>query len=203
LFLFDLRQAVADGQVEIRPIQAMINHHSTQVFFHDLMLPGDALIGEAGKGFKYILDGMNAERILIAAESIGDGYWFVERARNYASERRVFGRAIGANQGIQFPIARAYADLRAADLMRFEAATLFDAGQACGAEANMAKLLAADAAWDLANAALQTHGGFGFATEYDIERKFRETRLYQVAPVSTNMILSYLAQHVLGMPRSY
>ncbi|MAA73316.1 MAG: acyl-CoA dehydrogenase [Salinisphaeraceae bacterium] len=203
LFLFDLRQAVDDGQVEIRPIQAMINHHSTQVFFHDLMLPGDALIGEAGKGFKYILDGMNAERILIAAESIGDGYWFVERARNYASERRVFGRAIGANQGIQFPIARAYADLRAADLMRFEAATLFDAGQACGAEANMAKLLAADAAWDLANAALQTHGGFGFATEYDIERKFRETRLYQVAPVSTNMILSYLAQHVLGMPRSY
>jgi len=172
-------------------------------FFSDLEIPAENLIGEEGKGFRYILDGMNAERILIAAECVGDGYWFVERACGYAKERVVFGRPIGMNQGVQFPLARAYINVEAANLMRFRSAELFDAGQACGAEANMAKLLAADASWEAANAAIQTHGGFGFATEYDIERKFRETRLYQVAPISTNLILSYMAEHVLGLPRSY
>ncbi|MEZ4734086.1 MAG: acyl-CoA dehydrogenase family protein [Caldilineaceae bacterium] len=202
IFLVDLREAVGNG-VTIQPIPTMINHHTAQVFFDNLVVPVENRIGEEGQGFRYLLDGLNAERILIAAESIGDGYWFVERATTYAKERVVFDRPIGQNQGIQFPIARAYVNLRAADLMRFEAATLFDAGRPCGAEANMAKLLAADAAWEAANATMQTFGGFAFASEYDIERKFRETRLYQVAPISTNLVLSYVAQHVLGLPRSY
>jgi len=202
IFLIDLRAAVGNG-ITIQPIPAMINHHTTQVFFDNLIVPVANRIGEEGQGFRYLLDGLNAERILIAAESIGDGYWFVERATTYAKERVVFDRPIGQNQGIQFPLARAYVNLRAADLMRFAAATLFDANQPCGAEANMAKLLAADAAWEAANATMQTFGGFAFATEYDIERKFRETRLYQVAPISTNLVLSYIAQHVLGLPRSY
>ncbi len=202
VFLVDLREAVGHG-VKIEPIETMINHHTTQVFFDDLRVPAGNLIGEEGRGFRYILDGMNAERILIAAECIGDGDWFIDRASNYAKERVVFGRPIGRNQGIQFPIARAYANVRAADLMRREAARLYDAGLPCGAEANMAKLLAADASWEAANAALQTYGGFGFAREYDVERKFRETRLYQIAPISTNLILSYVAQHVLGLPRSF
>jgi len=202
LFLVQLREVVGKG-VEIRPIETMINHHTTQVFFDDLEVPAENLIGEEGRGFRYILDGMNAERILIAAECVGDGDWFIETASGYAGGREVFGRPIGANQGIQFPIARAYAHVRAADLMRWRAAGLYDAGERCGAEANMAKLLAADASWEAANACLQTHGGFGFAREYDVERKFRETRLYQVAPISTNLVLSYLAQHVLGLPRSY
>lgn len=202
IFLVDLREAIGKG-VTIHPIPTMINHHTAQVFFDHLIVPAENRIGEEGKGFRYLLDGLNAERILIAAESIGDGYWFVERATTYAKERVVFDRPIGQNQGIQFPLARAYVNLRAADLMRFEAATLFDAHQPCGAEANMAKLLAADAAWEAANATMQTFGGFAFASEYDIERKFRETRLYQVAPISTNLVLSYVAQHVLGLPRSY
>lgn len=202
IFLIDLRTALGNG-VTIQSIPTMINHHTAQVFFDNLLVPVENRIGEEGKGFRYLLDGLNAERILIAAESIGDGYWFVERATAYAKERVVFDRPIGQNQGIQFPLARAYVNLRAADLMRFEAAALFDAGQACGAEANMAKLLAADAAWEAANATMQTFGGFAFASEYDIERKFRETRLYQVAPISTNLVLSYVAQHVLGLPRSY
>lgn len=202
IFLIDLRQAVGNG-VTIQPIPTMINHHTAQVFFDNLIVPAENRIGEEGKGFRYLLDGLNAERILIAAESIGDGYWFVERATAYAKERVVFDRPIGQNQGIQFPLARAYVNLRAADLMRYEAAALFDAGKPCGAEANMAKLLAADAAWEAANATMQTFGGFAFATEYDIERKFRETRLYQVAPISTNLVLSYVAQHLLGLPRSY
>ena len=202
VFLVDLRTAVGSG-VTIEPIEVMINHHTTQVFFDDLLVPAANLIGEEGMGFRYILDGMNAERILIAAECIGDGYWFIDRATKYAGERTVFERPIGQNQGIQFPIARAYADIRAADLMRYEAASLFDDGQPCAPEANMCKLLAADASWEAANVALQTYGGFGFAREYDIERKFRETRLYQIAPISTNLILSYLAQHVLGLPRSF
>lgn len=202
VFLIDLREAVGNG-VTIEPIEVMINHHTTQVFFDDLSVPLDSLIGEEGMGFRYILDGMNAERILIAAECIGDGYWFIDRASRYAKERVVFERPIGQNQGIQFPIAQAYIHIRAADLMRFEAARLFDSGQPCGAEANMAKLLAADASWEAANVALQTYGGFGFAKEYDVERKFRETRLYQIAPISTNLILSYIGQHVLGMPRSF
>jgi acyl-CoA dehydrogenase len=202
VFLIDLREAVGNG-VTIEPIEVMINHHTTQVFFDDLRVPLDSLIGEEGMGFRYILDGMNAERILIAAECIGDGYWFIDRANRYAKERVVFDRPIGQNQGIQFPIAQAYIHIRAADLMRFEAARLFDSGQPCGAEANMAKLLAADASWEAANVTLQTYGGFGFAKEYDIERKFRETRLYQIAPISTNLILSYIGQHVLGMPRSF
>ncbi|HYW92370.1 MAG TPA: acyl-CoA dehydrogenase family protein [Gammaproteobacteria bacterium] len=202
LFLVHLREAVGKG-VEIRPIETMINHHTTQVFFDDLEVPAENLIGEQGRGFRYILDGMNAERILIAAECVGDGDWFIETASRYAGGREVFGRPIGANQGIQFPIARAYAHIRAADLMRYRAAELYDSGERCGAEANMAKLLAADASWEAANACLQTHGGFGFAREYDVERKFRETRLYQVAPISTNLVLAYLAQHVLGLPRSY
>lgn len=202
IFLINLRQAVGNGVV-IEPIETMINHHTTQVFFDDLRIPLDSLIGEEGMGFKYILDGMNAERILIAAECIGDGYWFIDRATAYAKERIVFERPIGQNQGVQFPIAQAYIHTRAADLMRFDAARLFDSGQACGAEANMAKLLAADASWEAANVTLQTYGGFGFAKEYDIERKFRETRLYQIAPISTNLILSYIGQHLLGMPRSF
>lgn len=202
IFLVDLRQAIGHG-VTILPIPTMINHHTAQVFFDQLLVPVENRIGEEGKGFRYLLDGLNAERILIAAESVGDGYWFVERATTYAKERVVFDRPIGQNQGIQFPIARAYVNLRAADLMRFDAAARFDANKACGAEANMAKLLAADAAWEAANATMQTFGGFAFANEYDIERKFRETRLYQVAPISTNLVLSYVAQHILGLPRSY
>ncbi len=201
VFLIDLKSALDQG-VTVTPIETMINHQTTQIFFDDLRIPADSLIGEEGKGFRYILDGMNAERTLIAAECIGDGYWFTDRATQYATEREVFGRPIGQNQGIQFPIARAYINVRAADLMRFEAARLFDAGKPCGAEANMAKLLAADASWEAANVTLQTYGGFGFAREYDIERKFRETRLYQVAPISTNLILSYIGQHILGLPRS-
>ncbi|HSB73469.1 MAG TPA: acyl-CoA dehydrogenase family protein [Candidatus Methylomirabilis sp.] len=202
VFLLDLRHAVGNG-LTVRPIRNMMNHETNEVFFDDLKVPVENLVGEEGKGFRYILDGMNAERILIAAECIGDGYWFIDRATAYAKERVVFDRPIGKNQGIQFPIARAYVSVEAANLMRFRAAGLFDAGEACGAEANMAKLLAADASWEAANVAIQTHGGFGFATEYDIERKFRETRLYQVAPVSTNLILAYIGEHVLGLPRSY
>ncbi|MBS1834798.1 MAG: acyl-CoA/acyl-ACP dehydrogenase [Acidobacteria bacterium] len=202
VFLVDLRDAEARG-LRVRPIDNMVNHETNELFFEDFEIPAESLIGEEGKGFRYILDGMNAERILIAAECIGDGFWFIDRARRYASERIVFDRPIGMNQGVQFPIARAYANVRAADLMRYEAARLFDAGQACGAEANMAKLLAADASWESANVCLQSHGGFGFAAEYDVERKFRETRLYQVAPISTNLILSYLGEHVLELPRSF
>jgi acyl-CoA dehydrogenase len=189
--------------MSVRPIRNMVGHETNEIFFDDFEVPAGNLIGEEGKGFRYILDGMNAERILIAAECIGDGYWFVDRARKYASSRNVFDRPIGKNQGIQFPIATAYAHVRAADLMRYEAARLFDAGQPCGGEANMAKMLAADASWEAANVCLQTHGGFGFAAEYDVERKFRETRLYQVAPISTNLILSYVAEHILGLPRSF
>ena len=202
VFLFDMRQALGHG-LSIRPLRAMINHHTTEVFFDELRIPADSLIGEEGRGFRYLLDGLNAERILIAAEAIGDARWFIEKARTYATERVVFDRPIGQNQGIQFPIARAYAATEAADLMVNKAAQLFDDGEACGAEANMAKLLAADASWQAADMCLQTHGGFGFAEEYDVERKFRETRLFQVAPISTNLILAYLAEHVLGLPRSY
>ena len=202
IFLVDLRGAEQKGMT-VRPIRNMVNHETNEVFFEDFEVPAENLIGHEGMGFRYILDGMNAERILIAAECIGDGYWFIDKARTYANERIVFDRPIGKNQGVQFPIARAYANVRAADLMRFEAARLFDAGQPAGAEANMAKLLAADASWEAANACLQTFGGFGFAAEYDVERKFRETRLYQVAPISTNLILSYIGEHVLGMPRSF
>jgi acyl-CoA dehydrogenase len=202
VFLVDVRESLERG-LTVRPIRNMVNHETNEVFFDNLEIPSENLVGEEGKGFSYILDGMNAERILIAAECIGDGYWFIDKARKYASERIVFDRPIGQNQGIQFPIAQAYANVRAADLMRYEAARLFDAGQPCGAEANMAKLLAADASWQMANVCLQTHGGYGFAAEYDVERKFRETRLYQVAPISTNLILSYLGEHVLGMPRSF
>ena len=202
LFLVDLRNAHARG-LTVRPIRNMVNHETNEVFLEDFEVPADHLIGAEGEGFRAVLDGMNAERILIAAECVGDGYWFVDRARTYASERIVFDRPIGQNQGIQFPIARAYANVRAADLMRYEAARLFDAGRPAGAEANLAKLLAADASWEAANMCLQTFGGFGFAAEYDVERKFRETRLYQVAPVSTNLILSYVAEHVLGLPRSF
>jgi alkylation response protein AidB-like acyl-CoA dehydrogenase len=202
VFVVDLREALDQG-LTIRPIRAMLNHATTEVFFDDLEVPAANLIGEEGRGFRYILDGMNAERILIAGECIGDLRWFVEKARTYASERVVFGRPIGQNQGVQFPIARAYAQGEAATLMVRRAAALFDAGRPCGKEANMAKLLAAEASWAAAEACLQTHGGYGFAEEYDVERKFRETRLYQVAPVSTNLILAYLAEHVLGLPRSY
>jgi acyl-CoA dehydrogenase len=202
IFVIELRHALGNGMT-IHPIRNMVNHETSEVFFEDLEVPAANLIGEEGHGFRYILDGMNAERILIAAECIGDGYWFIERARSYASERVVFDRPIGRNQGIQFPIARAYANVRAADLMRYEAARLFDEGKPAGAEANLAKLLAADASWEAANVCLQTFGGFGFAAEYDVERKFRETRLYQVAPISTNLILSYIGEHVLGMPRSF
>ena len=202
IFLVDVHAALKQGMT-IRPIDNMVNHETNEVFFEELEIPAENMIGKEGEGFKYILDGLNAERTLIAAECIGDGYWFVERAKNYASERVVFDRPIGKNQGVQFPIAESFIELRAADLMRFRACALFDAHQPCGAEANMAKYLAAKASWEAANACLQTHGGFGFATEYDIERKFRETRLYQVAPISTNLILSYVAEHVLGLPRSY
>ena len=202
VFLIDMRDALGKG-LTIRPIRAMLNHSSCEVFFDGLRIPADSLIGEEGKGFRYILDGMNAERILIAAECIGDARWFIEKAAAYARERVVFGRPIGQNQGIQFPIARAYAATEAASLMVDRAAALFDAGERCGPEANMAKLLAADASWQAADMCLQTHGGFGFAEEYDVERKFRETRLYQVAPVSTNLILAYLGEHVLDLPRSY
>jgi acyl-CoA dehydrogenase len=202
IFLVDLRETVGKS-ITVRPIRNMVNHETNELFIDNLEIPAGNLIGEEGKGFRYILDGLNAERILIAAECIGDGYWFVDKAGEYAKNRVVFDRPIGKNQGVQFPIARAYVNVRAADLMRFEAARLFDAKQQCGAEANMAKLLAADASWEAANACLQTHGGFGFAAEYDVERKFRETRLYQVAPISTNLILSYVGEHVLGLPRSF
>ena len=202
VFLVDLRQAIGHG-VAVRPIHTMMNHHTNELFIDNLEVPAENLIGEEGNGFRYIIDGMNAERILIAAECIGDGYWFVDRARTYAKDRVVFDRPIGQNQGVAFPIARAYVNVRAADLMRYDAAAKFDRSEACGAEANMAKLLAADASWEAANAALQTYGGFGFASEYDIERKFRETRLMQVAPISTNLILSFVAEHVLGLPRSF
>ncbi|MBC2586899.1 acyl-CoA dehydrogenase family protein [Rhodococcus aetherivorans] len=200
LFLIDLRET--EG-VEARPLRTMVNHETNEVFFNDAFIPASSLIGEEGRGFKYVLDGMNAERILVASECIGDGRWFVERAARYSTDRVVFGRPIGQNQGIQFPIARAHVHVEAADLMRWRAADLFDSHQPCGTEANMAKMLAADASWEAANAALQTHGGYGFAVEYDIERKFRETRLFQVAPISTNLILSYVGEHVLGMPRSF
>ena len=200
--LVDLRQAVGHG-LTIRPIRTMMNHATTEVFFDDLEVPVENLVGEEGQGFRYLLDGLNAERILIASECIGDGRWFLDRACRYANERVVFNRPIGQNQGVQFPLARAYANVEAASLMVAHAAQLFDSHQPCGAQANMAKLLAADASWESANAAIQTHGGFGFAEDYDIERKFRETRLYQVAPISTNLILAYLAEHVLGLPRSY
>ena len=202
IFIVDLRDAAKTG-MSIRPIRNMVNHETNELFFDNLDIPAENLIGEEGKGFKYILDGLNAERILIAAECIGDGYWFIDRATHYARERVVFDRPIGKNQGIQFPIARAYVNVEAANLMRFKAAALFDAKKPCGSEANMAKLLAADASWEAANACLQTYGGFGFAAEYDVERKFRETRLYQVAPISTNLILAYIGEHVLGMPRSF
>jgi acyl-CoA dehydrogenase len=202
VFILDMREAVGQG-LSIRPIRTMMNHATTEIFFDDVKVPAENLIGEEGQGFRYILSGMNAERILIAAECIGDAKWFIERARGYANERVVFGRPIGANQGVQFPIAKAYAQMRAAELMVREAGRLYEAGIACGAEANMAKMLAADASFDAANVCIQTHGGFGFAEEYDVERKFRETRLYQVAPISTNLILAYLAEHVLGLPRSY
>ncbi|ODV43250.1 acyl-CoA dehydrogenase [Cupriavidus sp. UYMMa02A] len=202
VFVVDLREAIGKG-LTVRPIRNMVNHETNELFFDNLEVPAANLIGEEGKGLKYILDGMNAERILIAAECIGDGYWFVERASNYARERVVFDRPIGQNQGIQFPIARSYVNVEAASLMRYKAAALFDAGKPCGKEANISKLLAADASWEAANVCLQTHGGFGFAAEYDVERKFRETRLYQVAPISTNLILSYVAEHVLELPRSF
>jgi acyl-CoA dehydrogenase len=202
ILLVDLRQAVGRG-LTIRPVRTMMNHATTELFFDDLEVPADALVGEEGQGFRYLIDGLNAERILIAAECIGDGRWFVDRAAAYARQRIVFNRPIGKNQGVQFPIARAHVNVEAADLMRFRAAGLFDGGDSCGAEANMAKLLAADASWEAANVAIQTHGGFGFAEDYDIERKFRETRLYQVAPISTNLILAYVAEHVLALPRSY
>ena len=201
-FLVDMR-AVLNKGLTIRPIRTMMNHNSCEVFFEDMRIPAESRIGEEGKGFRYILSGMNAERILIAAECIGDAKWFIDKSRDYARERHVFGRAIGQNQGIQFPIAAAYAKMRAAELMVRDAISRYEASLDCGAEANMAKMLAADASWEAANVCVQTHGGFGFAEEYDVERKFRETRLYQVAPISTNLILSYLAEHVLDLPRSY
>jgi acyl-CoA dehydrogenase len=202
IFLVDLREAVGHG-LTVRPIANMVNHETNELFIDNLEVPAANLIGEEGKGFRYILDGLNAERTIIAAECIGDGYWFIDKVTRYASERVVFGRPIGRNQGVQFPIAEAHIELEAANLMRFEACRLFDAHQPCGAQANMAKYLAAKASWEAANACLQFHGGFGFAADYDVERKFRETRLYQVAPISTNLILSYVAEHVLGLPRSF
>ncbi len=202
IFLVDLREATGNG-MEVRPIANMVNHETNELFFENLEIPVENLIGNEGRGFKYILDGLNAERALIAAECIGDGYWFIERATRYANERRVFDRPIGQNQGVQFPIAQSHIEVEAANLMRYRACELFDAGKPCGAEANMAKYLAAKASWEAGEACLQTHGGFGFACEYDIERKFRETRLYQVAPISTNLILSFVAEHVLGLPRSF
>ena len=201
VFIVDLREA--KGKLEVKPLDLMINHHTNSLFFDGVEVPAENLVGEEGKGFRYIIDGWNAERILVAAEAIGDGRWFIERAAKYASERIVFGRAIGSNQGIQFPIAKAYANVEAADLVRYQAATKFHRKEKCGAEANMAKLLASEAAWEAANACLTTHGGYGFAVEYDVERKFRETRLLTVAPVSNNLVLAYLGQHVLGMPKSY
>ena len=202
IFMVDLKQAIGKG-MEVRPIRNMVNHETNELFFENLEIPAENLIGEEGRGFRYILDGLNAERTLIAAECIGDGRWFVERVARYAKERVVFGRPIGQNQGVQFPIAEAHIEVEAADLMRWRACDLYDAHQPCGAEANMAKYLAAKASWEAGNACLQFHGGFGFADEYDVERKFRETRLYQVAPISTNLILSYVAEHVLGLPRSF
>ena len=201
-FIVDMKAALGNG-LTIRPIRTMMNHNSCEVFFDNMIVPAENLVGEEGKGFRYILDGMNAERLLIASESIGDAKWFTAKSVAYANERKVFGRPIGQNQGIQFPIAKAYAQMRAAELLVREGCRKFEAGEHCGEEANVAKMLAADAAWAAAEACIQTHGGFGFAEEYDIERKFRETRLYQVAPISTNLILSYVAEHVLGMPRSY
>ena len=202
VFLVDLHHAIGNG-LTVKPIRNMVGHETNELFFDNLDIPAENLIGEEGSGFRYILDGLNAERILIAAECVGDGYWFIDKVSAYAKERIVFDRPIGQNQGVQFPIARAYVNVEAASLMRFEAARKFDAEEDCGAEANMAKLLAADASWEAANACLQFHGGFGFAQDYDVERKFRETRLYQVAPISTNLILSYIAEHVLGLPRSF
>ena len=202
IFMVDLRLAERSGMT-VRPIANMVNHETNELFFENLEIPTENLIGEEGAGFRYILDGLNAERTLIAAECIGDGYWFIDRVSAYVRERIVFGRPIGQNQGVQFPIAQAYIELEAANLMRWKACELFDAGRKCGAEANMAKYLAAKASWEAANACLQFHGGFGFAHEYDVERKFRETRLYQVAPISTNLILSYIAEHELGLPRSF
>lgn len=202
VFIVDLHQAIGHGMT-VRPIMNMVNHETNEVFFDNLEIPAENLIGAEGQGFRYILDGLNAERTLIAAECIGDAYWFVDKARRYASERVVFNRPIGQNQGVAFPIADAYIETEAANLMRFKACALFDAGQPCGGEANMAKYLAAKASWEAANTCLQTHGGFGFAHEYDVERKFRETRLYQVAPISTNLIYSYVAEHLLGLPRSF
>ncbi|WP_175741787.1 acyl-CoA dehydrogenase family protein [Burkholderia ambifaria] len=202
IFIVDLHHAIGNGMT-VRPIPNMVNHETNELFFDNLEIPAENLIGDEGQGFKYILDGLNAERTLIAAECIGDGYWFVDKVSQYVKDRVVFGRPIGQNQGVQFPIARAFVNVEAASLMRFEAARRFDAHEPCGAQANMAKLLAADASWEAANACLQFHGGFGFAFEYDVERKFRETRLYQVAPISTNLILSYVAEHILGLPRSF
>ena len=202
IFIVNLKDAIGRGMA-VQPIANMVNHETNEVFFDNLEIPAENLIGEEGQGFKYILDGLNAERTLIAAECIGDAYWFIDKARRYATERVVFNRPIGQNQGVQFPIADAYIETEAANLMRFKACALFDAGQPCGAEANMAKYLAAKASWEAANMCLQTHGGFGFACEYDVERKFRETRLYQVAPISTNLIYSYVAEHLLGLPRSF
>jgi acyl-CoA dehydrogenase len=201
VFLVDLREA--QDKIDIKTLDLMINHHTNSVFFNSLEVPEENLIGQEGMGFRYIIDGWNAERILVAAEAIGDGRWFVERAIKYSTERVVFGRPIGSNQGIQFPIAQAYARIEAADLVRYQAAAKFDQKQKCGAEANMAKLLASEAAWEAANACLTTHGGYGFAVDYDVERKFRETRLLTIAPVSNNLVLAYLGQHVLGMPKSY
>ncbi|MDL9998551.1 acyl-CoA dehydrogenase family protein [Variovorax sp. J22P240] len=202
IFIVDLREAIGNGLI-VRPILNMVNHETNELFFENLEIPAENLIGEEGQGFKYILDGLNAERTLIAAECIGDGYWFIDKVTAYTKERVVFGRPIGQNQGVQFPIAEAFIEIEAADLMRYEACRRFDAHEPCGAQANMAKYLAAKASWEAANACLQFHGGFGFAAEYDVERKFRETRLYQVAPISTNLILSYVAEHMLGLPRSF
>jgi acyl-CoA dehydrogenase len=202
IFIVDLREAI-NHSLNVRPIPNMVNHETNELFFEDLEIPVENLIGIEGQGFKYILDGLNAERTLIAAECIGDGYWFIDRVASYVKQRIVFGRPIGQNQGVQFPIAESYIEIEAANLMRWEACRRFDAAEACGAQANMAKFLAAKASWEAANACIQFHGGFGFACEYDVERKFRETRLYQVAPISTNLILSYVAEHVLGLPRSF
>ncbi|NHL70677.1 acyl-CoA/acyl-ACP dehydrogenase [Burkholderia ambifaria] len=202
IFIVDLHHAIGNGMT-VRPIPNMVNHETNELFFDNLEIPAENLVGDEGQGFRYILDGLNAERTLIAAECIGDGYWFVDKVSQYVKDRVVFGRPIGQNQGVQFPIARSFVNVEAASLMRFDAARRFDAHEPCGAQANMAKLLAADASWEAANACLQFHGGFGFACEYDVERKFRETRLYQVAPISTNLILSYVAEHILGLPRSF
>jgi acyl-CoA dehydrogenase len=202
VFMVDIREAMASGMT-VRPIANMVSHDTNELFFENLEIPAENLIGQEGQGFRYILDGLNAERTLIAAECVGDGRWFIDRVTAYAKDRVVFGRPIGANQGVQFPIAEAHIEVEAADLMRWKACRLFDAREPCGAEANMAKHLAAKASWEAANACLQFHGGFGFAAEYDVERKFRETRLYQVAPISTNLILAHVAEHVLGLPRSF